>query len=43
MSQSEVVETEREYPHWGRIYAAVIFFQIIVVIGLWLFSKAFEP
>lgn len=33
---------EREYPHWGRVYLAVLINTAIVITALWLFSKAFQ-
>ena len=33
---------EQEYPHWNRVYLAVIIFMIMVIAALWLFSKTFE-
>lgn len=33
---------EREYPHWNRVYAAVIVFATALIIGLWLFSRLFQ-
>ncbi|HEX8998482.1 MAG TPA: hypothetical protein VGB07_01205 [Blastocatellia bacterium] len=35
-------ETEREYPHWNRVYITVIVYTIILMIGLWLFSRMFQ-
>ena len=32
---------EQEYPHWNRVYGAVIIVTIIVIAALWLFSKSF--
>ena len=32
-----------DYPHWGRIYLAVILFAILVIVALWLFSEAYTP
>ncbi|HYE72913.1 MAG TPA: hypothetical protein VEF04_06265 [Blastocatellia bacterium] len=31
-----------EFKHWGRVYFAVIATLVIVIIALWVFSKAFE-
>lgn len=41
-NQSPHVNDEREYPHWGRVYVIVIIFTVIVIIGLWAFSKLYE-
>jgi hypothetical protein len=35
-------EEEREYPHWNRVYGAVIIYTICLIIGLWLFSRTFN-
>ena len=35
-------DTNEEFHHWGRIYAAVILTLIVVITGLWFFSRAFE-
>jgi hypothetical protein len=35
-------QDEREYPHWNRVYIAVIIYTIALIIGLWVFSKAFQ-
>jgi hypothetical protein len=32
-----------EYPHWNRVYLAVILFTALVVLALWLFSNAYTP
>ncbi|MGH9802507.1 MAG: hypothetical protein ACRD82_19245 [Blastocatellia bacterium] len=34
-------EGEREYPHWNRVYITVIAYSIALIVGLWLFSRAF--
>lgn len=39
MNQSN--EDEREYPHWNRVYVIVIVYTIALIVGLWLFSRAF--
>ncbi len=31
-----------EYPHWNRVYIAVIITTIVVIAAMWLFSKSFE-
>jgi hypothetical protein len=33
---------EQEYPHWNRVYIAVLITTIIVIVAMWLFSKSFE-
>jgi hypothetical protein len=33
---------EHEYPHWNRVYLAVIIYTIALIIGLWAISKAFQ-
>jgi len=33
---------EREYPHWNRVYGAVIIYTICLIVGLWLFSRMFQ-
>jgi hypothetical protein len=33
---------EQEYPHWNRVYIAVVVFLVIVISALWLFMKTFE-
>ena len=38
MQESE----EQEYPHWNRVYLAVVVFLVIVISSLWMFMKAFE-
>ncbi len=40
MSQQN--ESEREYPHWNRVYITVIVYTIVLIIGLWLFSRMFQ-
>ena len=42
MREPDQTETEAEYPHWGRVYAAVIVFTALTILGLWLFSRMFE-
>ena len=36
------MEEEREYPHWPRVYLAVIVNNAIVIALLWAFSKVFS-
>jgi hypothetical protein len=35
-------DNEREYPHWNRVYIIVIIYTIILIIGLWVFSRMFQ-
>jgi hypothetical protein len=35
-------DEEREYPHWNRVYGAVIVYTFCLIAGLWAFSKLFE-
>ncbi len=35
-------EGEREYPHWNRVYLAVIVYTTALIVGLWWFSKLFQ-
>ena len=35
-------ESEREYPHWNRVYITVIVYTIALIVGLWLFSRMFQ-
>ncbi len=35
-------ETEREYPHWNRVYLIVVLYSIAIMIGLWLFSRLYD-
>jgi ABC-type glycerol-3-phosphate transport system permease component len=35
-------QAEQEFQHWGRVYSAVIVTLVVVIIALWLFSKAFS-
>lgn len=37
------LEQTPEDPRWRRIYAAVIFFAVAVMLLLWLFQRAFTP
>lgn len=32
---------EEEYPHWNRVYIAVIVTTVIVITAMWFFSKSF--
>ena len=34
--------SEREYPHWGRVYVIVIVYATSLIIALWVFSRMFE-
>ncbi|MFN0120382.1 MAG: hypothetical protein ACKV2V_07765 [Blastocatellia bacterium] len=42
MNKSEIEAGEFEYPHWNRVYAAVIVTLIVVITALWLFSRTFS-
>jgi hypothetical protein len=33
---------EQEYPHWNRVYAAVIFFTCALILVLWLITRQFN-
>lgn len=33
---------EQEYPHWNRVYLAVIIFAIALIFVLWLISRQFQ-
>ncbi len=35
------VQEELEYPHWNRVYLAVMIWTVIVIVSLWMFSRAF--
>ncbi len=39
---NEDKQNEREYPHWNRVYITVIVYTIILIIGLWAFSRMFQ-
>lgn len=32
-----------EYPHWNRVYLAVLLITFVTIVALWLFSRAFTP
>lgn len=32
---------EREYPHWNRVYIVVIIYTVVLIVALWMFSRAF--
>lgn len=38
---NQTTEKEREYPHWNRVYIAVIVYTTALIAGLWLLSRAF--
>ncbi|HVK39205.1 MAG TPA: hypothetical protein VNA88_11765 [Candidatus Kapabacteria bacterium] len=40
---TEPLDQPKEFPHWNRVYAAVILFTVLTIVGLWLFSRAFTP
>ncbi len=44
MSQSDgqAEKREPEYPHWNRIYLLVIVYSLVLILGLWLFSRQFD-
>lgn len=42
MNESTPANDEREYPHWNRVYLAVIIFTVAIIVGLWWFSKQFQ-
>jgi len=31
-----------DYPHWGRVYLAVIVFTVLVFWGLWAFARLYD-
>jgi hypothetical protein len=35
-------QDKSEYPHWNRVYIIVIVYTIILIIGLWAFSRMFQ-
>jgi len=39
---NEDKQNEREYPYWNRVYGAVIIYTIVLIIGLWAFSRMFQ-
>ncbi|MFN0109354.1 MAG: hypothetical protein ACKVZH_10920 [Blastocatellia bacterium] len=39
---NQPTETEREYPHWNRVYITVIVYSIVLIVALWLFSRMFQ-
>jgi hypothetical protein len=42
MNWQENESKEREYPYWSRVYIVVIVYTIILIIGLWAFSRMFQ-
>ncbi|MFN8004834.1 MAG: hypothetical protein U0X75_27920 [Acidobacteriota bacterium] len=43
MKQEHVsAEQEREYPHWQRVYLIVIVYTVVLIVGLWAFSRLFQ-
>lgn len=36
------VDEPREYPHWNRVYLAVISYTIALIFTLWLISKQYQ-
>jgi hypothetical protein len=35
-------QDEREYPYWNRVYVIVMIYTIVLIIGLWAFSRLFQ-
>jgi hypothetical protein len=33
---------EGEFRHWGRVYVAVVVYTVVMIVGLWAFSRLFE-
>jgi hypothetical protein len=42
MNEPRERDEEREYPHWNRVYIAVIVYTAGLFVGLWLFSRMFQ-
>ena len=40
--QKDSSAEEREYPHWNRVYAVVLVYTAALIVGIWLFSRAFQ-
>jgi hypothetical protein len=36
-------DNEHDYPHWNRVYIAVVLFTTAVIIALSIFSSIFTP
>jgi hypothetical protein len=36
-------DAEREYPHWNRVYLAVIIYTAALIVALGIFSDIFTP
>ncbi|MEY4167443.1 MAG: hypothetical protein RIR52_1267 [Acidobacteriota bacterium] len=34
--------SEREYPHWNRVYWLVIIYALLLILILWLISRRFD-
>lgn len=34
-------DSEAEYPHWNRVYAAVAIYTIVLIALVWGFSRMF--
>jgi hypothetical protein len=43
MEHSPQAGNKPDYPHWGRVYIIVVIYTAALVVGLWLFSRLFEP
>jgi hypothetical protein len=43
MSDTPPPDTEHEYPHWNRVYIAVVLFTTATIIAHWIFSTIFTP
>jgi hypothetical protein len=39
----EVAETPAERRRWHRVYALVVVYTVLTIVGLWLFSRAYSP
>ena len=39
---NEGKQEEREFPHWNRVYIAVIIYTSALIVGLWAFAKAYQ-
>jgi hypothetical protein len=35
-------QDEGEYPNWNRVYLAVVIYTILLIAGLWAFSRIFQ-
>lgn len=41
-SRQEEPMTEREYPHWSRVYWLVVIYATLLILVLWLISSRFD-